>query len=199
MGGLNRLLIGLSFSCSVLLADSIVGPIGLSGSGTYSWTVDQGNEFKFSASGTNGIDTVTMTSIDRLPDGLPYSGLPDFIDGNVEFLVACAYGGTIDIDEFSSGPCVSNWTLGNGLTMISLFTARPVGPSPASALVNAYLIWGTPVETSIFDGHMLVSVTDTFTIVPTPEPAPAVLSGAGLMGLGFAARWLRKRRQNRLR
>lgn len=104
LGGLNRLLIGLLFSSSVLLGNGIVGPIGLSGSGTYTWMVNQGSEFKFSASGTNGIDTVTMTSIDRLPDGLPYSGLPDSIDGNVEFLVGCAYGGTIDIDEFSSGP-----------------------------------------------------------------------------------------------
>lgn len=77
MGGQTRLLIALSFTCSMLLADTIVGPIGLSGSGTYSWAIEQGNEFKFSASGTNGIDTVTMTSIDRLPDGLPYSGLPD--------------------------------------------------------------------------------------------------------------------------
>jgi hypothetical protein len=146
MGGLNRLLIGLSFSCSVLLGNSTVMPVGLSGSGTYSWRVDLGNEFMFSASGTNGTDTVTMTSIDRLPDALPYSGLPDLIDGNVEAFVGCAYGGTIDIDEFSSGPCVSNWTLGDGLTTISLFTVSPVGPSPASALVSAYLIWGTPAE-----------------------------------------------------
>jgi hypothetical protein len=178
----------------MLLADSIVGPIGLSGSGTYSWRIDDGSEFMLSASGTNGTDTVTMTSIDRLPDGIPYSGLPDFIDGNVEFLVGCAYGGTIDIDEFSSGSCVSNWTLGNGLTTISLFTAMPVGPSPASALVNAYLIWGTPVIQSIFDGHMIISVTDNFTIVPTPEPAPAVLSCLALIGMGFAARQLRNRR-----
>jgi hypothetical protein len=199
MSHLNRLLLALFFFSSMLLGESIIGPIGLSGSGTYSWAVNQGNQFMFSANGTNGIDTVTMTSIDRLPDGLPYSGLPDFIDGNVEFLVACAYGGTINIDGFSSGPCVSNWTLGGGLTMISLFTAFPVGPSPASALVSAYLIWGTPVEDFIFDGHMLVTVTDTFTIVPTPEPAPAVLSCLALITMGFAARRLGNGWQNRLR
>jgi hypothetical protein len=100
----------------MLLEDSIVGPIGLSGSWTYSWRIDDGSAFMFSASGTNGTDAVTMTSIDRLPDGLPYSGLPDFIDGKVEFLVGCAYSGTIDIDASSGGPCVfANWTLGNGL------------------------------------------------------------------------------------
>lgn len=172
-------------------ATIITAPIHISGSGTYSWFLG-GFELSFMASGTNGMDSVSIKVDDGFdmfgsstpPSALTNSGpnspyhafdgslIPDSPDGpaTIDGITARRPVEFCYPDPF----CFGSYFIGgeNGSIVIEqdLFPYSPV----AIANVIGYLDYTNVSET--FDNlQRLVAVTANFDIVPTPEPSTTAI------------------------
>jgi hypothetical protein len=158
----------------------------MSGSGTYAWYYGTGPYESFSASGSSGSDSVSL-SIDQGEDldefGFP--GLPTGL-GPID-----EWGGSVMIDGIS-GVCqycffgnTATWGLGGGGGSIRIYDSSNQQNLLAAATLIGYINYTNVTET--FTGNTLRVVTASFDIDPTPEPRSWVLLGLGLAVLARKA------------
>jgi len=189
-----RILFLFSSFLGVLSAGPItVGPIPMSGSGTYQWLKNSSPVEVFSASGTDGVDSVSMSITDVGLDFLfNFPGLPSGLAGGAGG--ACSYwSGTVSIDGVSGISACSagvtdyaTWSIGDGGGNANLYTPV-IGTLVESASLVGYIDYTS--ETMTYTGNTLTEVDATFNIVPTPEPSSCAECCAALIGfIGFARR-----------
>jgi hypothetical protein len=173
----------LCFTLTASAGPISIGPIYMSGSGTYSWAYGGGPDEVFSASGSNGSDSVSLW-INEGADlqefifpGLP-SVLTDAIDVD-EWRGEATIDGISGEASFLAWPFgnPASWWLGDGSGSISI--GDPSGKNLlATASLIGYLDYTNVTET--FIGTTLAGVTASFDIDPTPEPASWGLCLVGL-------------------
>ena len=185
---MRKLLVVIGVASFASASPISVGPIYMSGSGTYSWTQSSGPDEVFGASGSNGSDTVSL-SINQGVD-LPFTS--SILPTSLMPLGLCSWDGSVVIDGIfaglggaicGGGPLANyaTWSLGNGTGSVSIFDSSHNLLATASLI--AYV--GYTGETQTFDGSILVSEMATLDILPTPEPTSLYLCLAGLGTVAF--------------
>jgi hypothetical protein len=200
------LLCALCVSASVFQTSAIVNLTGAGGS--LSNPGFGGLGLMFGASGSNGIDTVSIRTIQDIQ--LPQIDLQDFNLANLVFDadVGRCVGGIntpypacwASIDGISGYGAFTN--IGGGIGLVQVYMAPPLTPSPFSTFPGPLL-----AEAQVFSQSKLVSVryglgyspgadsfSATFTLVadppdsmtePVPEPATGAMELIGIMVLVF--------------
>jgi hypothetical protein len=180
---MKAMIIGEMFFIGVVFGDPIsLGPIPISGSGTYTWDYGGGPGETFSFSGSDGTDSISAGIFEGLDlEELTFPGLPDFLGPYPE----CGWSGLVTIDGITSTitpnfcPPPPNFTFGLGEDggSVQIFE-----PTAISATVRGYIEYTNVTYT--YYGDMLVEVDAPFIITPTPEPRTFI---EVLMGLSFVA------------
>lgn len=163
-----KILLPLSLAISVASAVPIltVGPISVSGGGTYYESLGDSSVIE-SFSGTNGIDSVFMSGGGE--------GGPDGGIGFGDATPADVFGGSASIDAVGSS--YFSFSLASGMLTID----NSVGTAIASADIVGY----ANITNIVYDNPEVpeLGYTETFAIVPTAEPGTAWLLLAGLAAL----------------
>jgi hypothetical protein len=198
---MRNILVLLCFAFTTSAASISVGPIYMSGSGSFEWDyngdVDAGWQEMFSASGSSGSDYVSLFVLGGYDEARSVFGdLPTSFPQAWSNCGGC-WGGDVMIDGiFGEIPPVlgpiwpadintTNAEIGNGGGSISIYDSG--GNLLAAASLIGYVQYTNVTER--FNGDTLVGVNADFIIVPTPEPATW---GVCLVGLAIVAFRVRK-------
>jgi hypothetical protein len=174
-------------------------PIPVTGSGVYDalFCCGGGWGLQFSFSGTNGVDTVSLSA----NGGFDMGDLGNTVPAVLTNIGINHFLGTATIDGLTAGlvPFSLNgnvqFTLGQGSGRITITPFVSMGPG-SSLLAQADLIGYVSVTSEVRqfgalfpNGPVgLLRVHDTFDIVPTPEPASSAVVGTVLIVVAFALR-----------
>jgi hypothetical protein len=176
-----------------------VGPLELSGCGTYSWYYGGGPSISFDASGENGNNSTSLSVNEGADsDEFAFPGLPPSLslEEGWEMTGTAVIDGIVAGCFECSGSTFFDWTgLGDGRAEIDIFD-RSDNLLATSALIG-YVTYTNIIY--IYDGNALVEVNaaiDISPISPTPEPRPWVL--CGLPFLLLSAQLIRRRCQSRM-
>jgi hypothetical protein len=162
----------------------VASPVGLTGSGSYSWMGGStGSAWGvLSASGTDGVDTVSIYSQWGDPYAL-YFSQPSFFNAG-SLLGPCMAAGNVMVDGFYGNcyrmPNLGIYNIGGGSGYVAVYDASL--SLLARSDVVAFITWTGRSDT--YSNGTLSAVSASFIISPTPptpEPAAAVLV---LLGLG---------------
>jgi len=129
-------LLVLLFSSPLALNADVInaGIIGLTGGGSFEWnSFIPGSLISFTASGTNGLHTLSMNiSVDPVAYFPSFVGLPGVLVGPDELVPtgpaagACYWTGTVTIDSYSNTSggtqCVTaDWSIGGGVGTVDIY------------------------------------------------------------------------------
>lgn len=172
----------------ILASPIFLDPIPVSGSGTWGWDYGLGTFENFTASGTNGSNTLSM-SIQTLtewplPINVTTFGMMD----------PCSTSGSLTINGITGVP----HCLGTGQYVFSLpfdniaSIYEPngfYGPLIIEAPLIGYLNVTSYIES--YRGEALTSIRATFVIVPTYVPEPSLFFPVGFLTAVFCFRIFR--------
>lgn len=168
-----------ALACLSGIADplAVTSPVPVNGSGSFDTSIVAG-DFQFTASGSNGADTVSIWVIHSpdLPTLLPPGVLP-LINGS-------GFAGSASIDGVASD--WFSYDLSNGSGFLTILDPTDHVTVLATAPLVEYLY-----ETSYDVG--VETTSGTFAITSTPEPAAISLVSAGVLLL-----WSYRRRRRRV-
>ena len=195
-------LLVLLFSSPLALNADVInaGIIGLTGGGSFEWnSFIPGSLISFTASGTNGLHTLSMNiSVDPVAYFPSFVGLPGVLVGPDELVPtgpaagACYWTGTVTIDSYSNTSggtqCVTaDWSIGGGVGTVDIYQLVFTGGGGtffgldqqliATATVYSNIVYGP--ETDTYTNGFAFDRKASFALV-TPEPAVGVLVGFGL-------------------
>lgn len=166
----------------------ITGPIPVSGSGFFESNplgVFGGWEIRFSLSGTDGADNVSLFVDGGNPD---FSSLVSVPDPITNMHLMGFFEGLAAIDSvMAMFPSGVTFPIGNGSGSIDITDST--GALLAQADLLGYIQITSEVDTygALPGGtYGLFEVTQGFNIVPTPEPSSGISVGAVLIGIGLA-------------
>ena len=161
-----------------------IGPIEMTGSGSFGWDYGLGTFERFKASGTDGVNTVFLsidggTEYPLLTPPPTYATQLDRCYSNLSFVTINGITGQTQCGVPNGTNYFNMLTIGNGGGQVDLFTA------PSTWLIHANLIGFveiTSYQDIYWNDSKLVGVRGEFNITPThmPEPNAGLLMGLGL-------------------